>query len=185
MRALLTALLLVLPLAAAGPKVKFTTSLGAFTVQLEPHAAPKTVENFLAYVRKGHYNGLVFHRVAKGGSVIQGGGYTVDMRQRATGPSITNEADLAKAKGLRNRRGVLAMAYAAGNPLGAKAQFFVNVKDNPSLDFKSKTMTGYGHCPFGKVVEGMAVVDKIAKVKTRTDERPEQPVLIQRVEELR
>lgn len=187
MRALLTALLLVLPLAGAGPrpKVKLTTSMGVIVLQLEPEAAPKTVENFVKYVKKGHYNGTVFHRVIKD-FMIQGGGHLPDLSKRPTEGAITNEADLAKAKGLTNKRGTVAMALPVGNPFGATAQFFINVKDNPNLNFKAKTLTDYGYCVFGRVVQGMDVVDRIRMVKTgaRKDMKdvPLTPVLIQKAE---
>lgn len=190
MRRLLTALLLCLPLAAAAPKpkVKLTTSMGVIVLQLEPEAAPKTVENFLKYVRKGHYNGTVFHRVMKD-FMIQGGGHLPDLSKRPTEASITNEADLAKAKGLTNKRGTVAMALPVGNPFGATAQFFINVKDNPNLNFKAKNMVDYGYCVFGRVVQGMDVVDKIRMVKTGSvkdmKDVPVKPVIIEKAEEIK
>jgi cyclophilin family peptidyl-prolyl cis-trans isomerase len=146
-------------------KVMVATSMGNFTIELLPEAAPKTVENFLKWVRQGFYTDTIFHRV-KPGFVIQGGGLTQDMNAKPYKGSVDNEADLAKAQGLTNTRGTISMAYAPGLPLGAAVQFFINVRNNPNLDFKEKTLTGYGHCPFGKVIEGMDVVDKISKVKT-------------------
>ncbi|HNX94856.1 MAG TPA: peptidylprolyl isomerase [Holophaga sp.] len=187
MRTLMAAVLLAcLPMmgANAKPKVKITTNLGAFTLQLEPEAAPKTVENFMGLVRKGFYNGTIFHRIAKYPAIVQGGGYTAPGRQRMTNASVTNEGDLAKSKGLHNRRGTVAMAYSPGNPLGAKSQFFINVKDNLALDFKTKTMTGYGFCPFAKVVQGLEIVDKIAKAKTKPgQEIPVDAITILKAEE--
>ena len=162
----LTALLLLLALPAlAGPKpkVRFKTSMGTFVVQLEPEAAPKTVENFLGYVRKGFYKDTVFHRVMRG-FMIQGGGLTADLKEKPAGPSIPNESKAAMAKGLKNRRGTLAMAR-TWIPDSAKAQFFINVQDNAALDIPYEPA---GYCVFGKVVQGMDVVDKIQAVKTGT-----------------
>jgi cyclophilin family peptidyl-prolyl cis-trans isomerase len=183
------ALFLALPLLAAGPKpkVQFVTSMGAFTVQLEPEAAPKTVENFLKYVRKGFYNGTVFHRVMPS-FMVQGGGHLPDLTKKPTEAPVPPESDLAKAKGMTNKRGTVAMALPVGNPFGATAQFFVNVRDNPNLDFKAKNMTEYGYTAFGKVVLGMAVIDKIKAVKTRTvkdmKDVPVTPVLIKEAKEV-
>ena len=168
MRKLLAAVLLALPLLAAAPKpkVKVTTSLGVFVVQLEPEAAPITVDNFLKYVRKGQYKGTIFHRVMRGGmAIIQGGGHTPDLAKKSTDGPIKNEADLSKAKGLSNTRGTLAMAREP-LPDSAKAQFFVNVRNNKDLDFKTRSLGGFGYCVFGKVVSGMEVVDRINAVKT-------------------
>jgi len=188
MRRALAALLLCLPLCAAAPKVKITTSLGAFTVQLEPEAAPITVDNFLKYARKGFYNGTIFHRIAKSPAVIQGGGHLPDMTKKKTDAPIKNEADLAKAKGLVNKRGTIAMARES-LPDSAKAQFFINLKDNAALNFKAKELgPGYGYCVFGKVIQGMDVVDKIAKVKCQAkpnDEVPAVAVTIVSVEEVK
>ena len=168
MRAWIATLLLTLPLlAGAKPRVQFTTSLGAFTLELEPDAAPKTVENFLAYVRSGHYKGTVFHRVIKD-FMVQGGGFTEDLARKDTRPSIDHEGEQAKKKGLLNRRGTVAMALPQGNPFGATAQFFINVKDNPSLDFRARTMSDYGYCVFGRVVAGMDTIEKMRAAKTGT-----------------
>jgi cyclophilin family peptidyl-prolyl cis-trans isomerase len=157
------------------PKVQFTTSLGSFTVELEPEAAPKTVANFLAYVRSGHYKGTTFHRViAK--FMIQGGGMTADGREKATQDPIPNEAKQALDKGVRNTRGALAMARTMA-PHSATAQFFVNTVDNGFLDYPGQD--GWGYCAFGHVVEGMATVDKIKDVKTGPGDMPLQPVTIQ------
>ncbi len=189
MRILLATLLLWLPLGSTSPKpkVKLTTSLGVIVLQLEPEAAPKTVDNFLKYVKKGHYNGTIFHRVIKD-FMIQGGGHLPDLSKRPTEAAIPNEADLAKAKGLTNKRGTIAMALPVGNPFGATAQFFINVKDNPNLNFKAKTLTDYGYCVFGRVIQGMDVVDKIRMVKTGVQKDmkdvPIKPVLIEKAEVL-
>ncbi|MBI4913007.1 MAG: peptidylprolyl isomerase [Acidobacteria bacterium] len=187
---ILLALFLALPLLSATPRprVLFTTSLGSFTVELAPDAAPKTVENFLGYVRSGHYKGTVFHRVIKD-FMVQGGGFTEDLARKDTRSAVDNEADQAKAKGWTHKRGTLAMALPQNNPFGATAQFFINVKDNPSLDFKAKTMKDYGYCVFGKVVAGMDTVDKIRSVKTGLQKGmkdvPVKPVVITEAKELK
>jgi cyclophilin family peptidyl-prolyl cis-trans isomerase len=161
--------------AAPKPRVKFTTSLGSFTVELEPEAAPKTVANFLAYVRSGHYKGTTFHRViAK--FMIQGGGMTADGREKPTQQPIANEARQALEKGVRNTRGAIAMARTM-EPHSATAQFFVNTVDNAFLDFPGQD--GWGYCAFGHVVDGLATVDKIRDVKTLPGDRPLQPVTIE------
>ncbi len=191
-RALL--LLLALPLLAAAPKapaakpkVQFTTSLGSFTLALEPAAAPKTVENFLGYVRSGHFKGTVFHRVIKD-FMVQGGGFTADLKRKDTRSSIDHEGELSKKAGLSNRRGTVAMALPQGNPFGATAQFFVNVKDNPHLDFKAKGLSSMGYCVFGKVVAGMDTIERIRGVKTGDQggmkDVPLKPVTITDVKEL-
>ena len=182
MRAWIATFLLTLPLLAGPkPRVQFTTTLGSFTLELEPDAAPKTVENFLKYVRSGHYQGTAFHRVIKD-FMIQGGGFTADLARKNTQPAIDHEGEQAKKKGLVNKRGTVAMALPQGNPFGATAQFFINLKDNPNLDFKAKTMNDYGYCVFGRVVVGMATVDKIRAVKTGVSKGmkdvPLTPVLI-------
>ncbi len=160
--------------AAPKPHVKFTTNLGSFTVELEPDAAPKTVANFLEYVRSGHYKGTTFHRViAK--FMVQGGGMTADGAEKATKAPVENEAKQAKEKGLKNTRGTLAMARTM-DPHSATAQFFVNVVDNGFLDYPGQD--GWGYCVFGKVIEGMDTVDKIRDAKTGPGDRPLQPVTI-------
>lgn len=188
MRRILVPFLLALPLLAAPkPKVQITTSMGTFVVQLEPEAAPKTVENFLKYVRKGFYNGTIFHRVIPK-FMVQGGGHLPDLSKKPTDPPVPPEADLAKAKGLTNRRGTIAMALPVGNPFGATAQFFVNLKNNPNLDFKAKSMTDYGYTAFGRVISGMEVLDKIQYVKTKTvkdmKDVPVTAVMIQEAKEV-
>ena len=161
--------------AAPKPKVKFTTSLGSFTVELEPEAAPKTVANFLAYVQSGHYKGTTFHRViAK--FMIQGGGMTADGQEKPTKAPVSNEAKQALEKGLRNTRGAIAMARTM-DPHSATAQFFVNTVDNAFLDYPGQD--GWGYCAFGHVVDGMTTVDKIRDVKTLPGDRPLQPVIIE------
>jgi len=142
--------------AQTAPKVKLTTSMGDIVVQLDPAKAPKTVENFLAYVNDKHYDGTVFHRVMDG-FMIQGGGFTADMQQKATKPPIPLEA----SNGLKNDTYTIAMAR-TGNPNSATSQFFINVKDNAMLN--APQPDGHGYAVFGKVVEGTAVVDKIKAV---------------------
>jgi len=158
----------------AKPRVKFTTSLGSFTVELEPEAAPKTVANFLGYVRSGHYKGTTFHRVIAN-FMVQGGGITVKGEEKAAKTSVENEAKLASEKGLKNVRGSLAMAR-TNDPHSARAQFFVNVVDNAFLDYPSRD--NWGYCVFGKVVEGMETVDAIRDVKTGGGNKPLEPVVI-------
>ncbi|HNZ90904.1 MAG TPA: peptidylprolyl isomerase [Acidovorax sp.] len=140
------------------PKVKLATSMGDIVVQLDRAKAPKTVENFLAYVQDKHYDGTVFHRVIDG-FMIQGGGYTADMVQKPTRAPIPLEA----ANGLKNDTYTIAMAR-TGNPHSATSQFFINVKDNAMLN--APQPDGHGYAVFGKVVEGTAVVDKIKAVAT-------------------
>ncbi|HQP93100.1 MAG TPA: peptidylprolyl isomerase [Thermoanaerobaculia bacterium] len=142
------------------PRVRFETSQGVIVLELDAAKAPKTVENFLQYVRDGHYDGTVFHRVIPG-FMIQGGGFSAEMQQKPTRAAVQNEAD----NGLKNRRGTVAMAR-TNDPHSATAQFFVNLVDNTFLDYRGKTPQDWGYAVFGKVVEGMDVVDAIAKVKT-------------------
>jgi len=146
--------------APANPKVVLETSMGRIVVELDAAKAPKTVANFLGYVKSGHYDGTVFHRVIPG-FMVQGGGMTADMGEKKTGAPIPNEAD----NGLKNERGTLAMARTS-DPNSATAQFFINTVDNKFLNHSGKTMQGWGYAVFGKVVEGMETVDKIAGVKT-------------------
>lgn len=140
------------------PKVKLSTSMGDIVVQLDPAKAPKTVENFLAYVNDKHYDGTVFHRVIDG-FMIQGGGFTADMQQKPTKAPIPLEAN----NGLKNDKYTIAMAR-TGNPNSATSQFFINVKDNAMLN--APNPDGHGYTVFGKVIEGTAVVDKIKAVPT-------------------
>jgi len=159
---------------AANPQVKFTTTQGSFTLELDPAAAPKTVANFLGYVKSGHYKGTTFHRIIPG-FMIQGGGMTEAGQEKPTRPPVENEAHMAQDKGWRNVRGTVAMAR-TGAPHSATAQFFVNVVDNAFLDFPGQD--GWGYCVFGKVVDGMDTVDKIRNVKTAPGDRPVTPVVI-------
>jgi len=186
-RKILTVLLLAMPL-LAGPKVEISTSAGAFTVELAPDAAPLTVANFLNYVKKGFYAGTIISRVSQRPAVIQGGGLLPDLSRKPTDGPIKCEADLTKAKGLSNVRGTLAMAR-EGLPDSAKAQFYINVKSNPGLDFKARNLADFGYCVFGKVIKGMDVVDRIAKGKTGARggmaDVPVSPVTITAVKELK
>ena len=148
------------PAKAANPRVELDTTLGKIVLELDPEKAPKTVENFLSYVKSGFYDGTIFHRVIPG-FMIQGGGFTADMKQKANDGPIVNEAD----NGLKNLRGTLSMAR-TNDPNSATSQFFISVVDNKALDHTGKNAGGWGYAVFAKVVEGMDVVDKIAKVKT-------------------
>jgi len=160
----LIALMSTVPYAKVGkvqnPQVLLKTSMGDIKIELYPDKAPKSVENFLTYVKEGFYNGTIFHRVIKD-FMIQGGGYDRNMKRKKTHPPIVNEAK----NGLKNKRGTI--AYARTSVINsATSQFFINLKDNYFLDHKNDTPAGYGYAVFGKVVEGMDVVDKIASVKT-------------------
>jgi peptidyl-prolyl cis-trans isomerase B (cyclophilin B) len=146
--------------AAENPKVIMDTTKGQLVIELYPDKAPETVKNFLAYVDAGFYNGTIFHRVMPN-FMIQGGGFTPDMQQKSTRPPIKIESD----NGLMNLRGTLAMARTQ-DPNSATAQFFINSVDNGFLNFTAKTVQGWGYAVFGKVVQGMEVVDAISKVKT-------------------
>ncbi|HEB57830.1 MAG TPA: peptidyl-prolyl cis-trans isomerase [Gammaproteobacteria bacterium] len=158
---LLCLLLLSVPaLAADNPRVKFTTSEGEFVVELYPDKAPATVTNFLKYVDDSYYDSTIFHRVIRN-FMIQGGGFTPDFRRKPTRAPILNEAD----NGLKNERGTIAMARTF-EPHSATAQFFINVRDNPNLDHSSPTPRGWGYAVFGRVVEGMDVVDRIRDIPT-------------------
>jgi cyclophilin family peptidyl-prolyl cis-trans isomerase len=156
------------------------TSLGTITIALDPEKAPVTVENFLGYVRSGHYDGTVFHRVIPG-FMIQGGGFTPELEEKPTRPAIRNEA----RNGLRNSRGAVAMAR-TNDPHSATSQFFVNLRDNHRLDFG---ISGAGYAVFGRVVEGMDVVDRIAMVPTTSrgphENVPQVGVVIKKARELK
>lgn len=141
-------------------KVKLTTSLGEFVIQLEDEKAPVSASNFIAYVKQGFYNGTIFHRVIPG-FMAQGGGFDAAFKQKDTNAPIKNEAD----NGLKNKRGTLAMAR-TNDPNSATAQFFVNYKDNSFLDHTGPTPSGWGYAVFGEVTEGMDVVDSMAKQAT-------------------
>jgi peptidyl-prolyl cis-trans isomerase B (cyclophilin B) len=161
----------------ASPTVILETSEGSIRIELWQDKAPVTVRNFLQYVDEGFYNGTIFHRVIDG-FMIQGGGFTPDMQQKQARSPIKNEA----AADLKNERGTIAMAR-TGVVDSATAQFFINVQDNSNLNHKDETARGYGYAVFGKVVEGMDVVDKIRKVATTSSGMhqnvPAKPVVIQ------
>lgn len=141
-------------------KATIETDLGAIELELDEKKAPITVKNFADYAKSGHYNDTIFHRVING-FMIQGGGFTADMNQKATKEPIRNEA----MNGLKNARGTIAMARTMVVD-SATSQFFINLVDNNFLDFQSPTPQGFGYAVFGKVTDGMSVVDAIAKVKT-------------------
>ena len=153
---------------------------GTITLELDESKAPVTVANFLEYVRKGHYDGTVFHRVIPG-FMIQGGGFAPGMEQKPTDKEIQNEAN----NGLKNDRYTIAMARTSA-PHSASAQFFINVADNGFLNYKSPTPQGWGYAVFGKVVQGQEVVDQIAGVSTGRrgmhDDVPKEDVLIEKAE---
>lgn len=155
-------------------KVVMETSKGTIELELDAAKAPVTVANFVSYAKKGHYDGLIFHRVIPG-FMIQGGGFTPDMQQKATEAPIKIES----TNGLKNARGTIAMAR-TGNPNSATSQFFINVKDNTMLDYPGAD--GYGYTVFGKVTKGMEVADAIVGVKTETrgphGDVPVDPILI-------
>lgn len=162
--------------------VEMTTSLGTIRIELDDAKAPTSVENFLAYVRSGHYDGTVFHRVIKG-FMIQGGGFAAGMQQKPTREPIANEA----GNGLKNLKYTLAMAR-TNAPHSATAQFFVNTVDNDFLNFKSESPQGWGYAVFGRVVAGMDVVDAIEKVATGRkgfhDDVPQDDVVILKATEV-
>jgi peptidyl-prolyl cis-trans isomerase B (cyclophilin B) len=145
---------------AGNPKVEMETSKGKFVIELFPEKAPDTVKNFLNYVDAKFYDGTIFHRVIPK-FMIQGGGFTADMKRKPAGAPIKNEAD----NGLKNDRGTIAMAR-TNDPHSATAQFFINTVNNDFLNHKSKTQQGWGYVVFGKVVAGMDVVDAISSAKT-------------------
>lgn len=160
------------------PRVALETTMGRIVVELYPDKAPKTVENFLAYVGSGFYDGTIFHRVRLM-FMIQGGGYTEDLEPKPTREPIPNEAD----NGLANERGTIAMARVY-DPHSATSQFYINTVNNPSLNHRNKTHGGWGYAVFGRVVEGMDVVDAISAVAiTRTPAHahlPAEPVVIKK-----
>ncbi len=157
------------------PVVVLETSKGRIVMELDRTKAPKTVDNIVTHVGGQFYDGLIFHRVIKG-FVIQAGVQTASGQQRlSSAPPVPNEAD----NGLKNVRGSVALARTQ-DPQSGGVQFYINVKDNPTLDFKDKTVDGWGYCVFGRVTEGMDVVDAIAAVPTRPDNNPVVPVVITR-----
>jgi len=166
---------------SGNPLVKMTTSKGVIVLELDPAKAPVTVANFLKYVKAGYYDGLVFHRVIDG-FMIQGGGLDKDLTPKPGAfPAIKNEAD----NGLKNKAYTVAMAR-TNDPESATSQFFINVKDNASLDYVAKTPSGWGYAVFGKVVEGKEVVDAIKAVPTTSkggmSDVPREPVVILKAE---
>jgi peptidyl-prolyl cis-trans isomerase B (cyclophilin B) len=161
--------------------IKLETSKGDIQIELDSEKAPVTVENFLGYVRSGHYDGTIFHRVIDG-FMIQGGGFDHEMKQKDTREPIKNEAD----NGLKNEKYTLAMARTM-DPHSATAQFFINVSDNSFLNYTAPNPRGWGYAVFGKVVEGQDVVDEIRKVKTGShgphQDVPVEPVVIKKAVE--
>ena len=170
--------LLSLPVYAADgdPRVLFETSKGNILIELHPDKAPKTVENFLAYVESGYYEGTIFHRVIRN-FMVQGGGFTADMQKKETRDPVVNEAN----NGLKNLRGTLSMAR-TNDPHSATSQFFLNVVDNDSLDHTAETPRGWGYAVFATVIEGMDVADAIVSVPTtyhgRMRDVPADPIQI-------
>ncbi|MBL0283549.1 MAG: peptidyl-prolyl cis-trans isomerase [Zoogloea sp.] len=160
--------------------VKLITNHGDIVIELDAEKAPESAKNFISYVEAGHYNNTVFHRVING-FMIQGGGFEPGMKQKPTGAPIKNEAD----NGLKNEAGTIAMARTQ-DPNSATAQFFINVADNDFLNYRSPDVQGWGYCVFGRVSEGMDIVDKIKSVKTGTSgfhqDVPKEDVIIQRAE---
>jgi len=160
--------------------VKLQTNFGPITLELDAKAAPETVANFLQYVKDGHYDGTIFHRVIDG-FMIQGGGFTADMEQKPTRAPVQNEAQ----NGLKNLSYSIAMARTP-DPHSASSQFFINIADNAFLDFRAANSQGYGYCVFGKVTEGQDVVDRIRKVRTGMrgghQDVPVENVVIERAE---
>ena len=179
MRILLLALALIAasPALAADPRVELKTNRGVIVLELYPDKAPKTVANFLQYVKDGHYNGTTFHRVIDG-FMIQGGGFDKDMRQKPTRAPVENEA----GNGLKNDVGTIAMARTP-DPHSASAQFFINLKNNDFLNYKEPTPQGYGYTVFGRVVAGMDIVERIAKAPTGNagplQNVPREPIVIE------
>ena len=168
--------------APAAPRVRLVTTLGEITLELDAAAAPRTVENFLSYARDGHFNGTVFHRVVPG-LLVQGGGFTPDLQAKPTRAPVPNEA----GNGLLNLRGAIAAARDRGVPDSATTQFFINLADNPAFDRKDGASPyTSGYAVFGRVVQGMDVLDRIAAVPTGSQGPfngwvPETPVVIEQV----
>lgn len=158
------------------PVVELDTNMGAIVIELNEEKAPKTVENFLNYVKSGHYDGTIFHRIIDG-FMIQGGGMDAEMNEKPTNAPIENEAD----NGLKNDKGTIAMARTQ-DPHSATSQFFINVKDNDFLNHSGKNMQGWGYTVFGKVTSGMDVIEKMRSVPTGRfgmhADVPKEPVVI-------
>ena len=178
--ALTVALAATMPAEAAGSQVRLETSSGVIVLALDAAKAPATVANFLAYVDAGHYDGTLFHRVIPG-FMIQGGGFDRDFRQKETRKPIANEA----GNGLKNLRGTIAMAR-TGDPHSATAQFFINSVDNAFLDHTAPNANGWGYAVFGRVTEGLEVVDAISQAKTGAQgghqDVPVEPVVLLKAE---
>jgi cyclophilin family peptidyl-prolyl cis-trans isomerase len=168
---------------AENPRVEFKTTMGAFTLELYPDKAPKTVANFLQYANSGFYKGTIFHRVIDN-FMIQGGGFDPAMKQKETRGPVENEAGIAMKGGLRNELGTVAMARTP-DPNSATAQFFINVKDNGFLDYRDPSPQGIGYTVFGRVVEGMNVVMQISRVETTAAgmqrDVPKRPIIVESV----
>ncbi len=165
---------------ASEVQVVMATNMGKITLALDEAKAPKTVENFLQYARDGHYDGTVFHRIIDG-FMIQGGGFDAELKQKVTRAPIENEA----GNGLKNARGTIAMAR-TNDPHSATSQFFINVADNAMLDFRAPQGQGWGYAVFGRVVDGMDVVDRIRTLKTGAggpfrQDVPQEAVVIESV----
>lgn len=160
--------------------IKFITNFGEFVLSLDHEKAPNTAKNFMRYVESGFYDDTIFHRVINN-FMIQGGGFDTEMNQKTSFDPIENEAN----NGLKNTRGSIAMAR-TNEPHSASSQFFINVVDNPSLDFKDESISGWGYCVFGEVSEGMDVIDRIKEVPTGVQgyyrDVPSDTVLIEKVE---
>jgi len=170
------------PAVAANPQVEVKTNVGTIRLELYPEKAPKTVANFLQYVRDGHYNGTIFHRVIDG-FMIQGGGFDRDYRQKPTRAPIPNEAEAGVKAGLKNNLGTIAMARTS-DPNSATAQFFINVANNEFLNWGDPRGDGNGYAVFGKVVAGIDVVTKIAETPTGRGgpfgrDVPREPIVIE------
>ena len=160
-------------------KISIKTSQGDIKLELFDDKAPITSGNFKEYIKSGHFSNSIFHRVIKD-FMIQGGGFTPEMKEKESLPPIKNEAN----NKLSNERGTIAMAR-TNDPHSASSQFFINLKDNTFLDFKSENMQGWGYCVFGKVIEGIEVIDKIALVETGSygphQDVPKDPVIIEEI----
>lgn len=161
-------------------QVKFTTNIGSFTLELNAEKAPKTVANFLQYVKAGHYNNTIFHRVINN-FMVQGGGFDANMNQKVAATTVENEAN----NGLKNDLYTVAMAR-TNDPQSASAQFFINVKNNNFLNFSSPTNEGWGYAVFGKVVDGTEIIDKMTTVPTGNraghSDVPREAIVIKSVE---